>query len=325
MSRYNRRMDFTLSDAQRAWQETARAFAHGWPREGLSAAVAASAHAAGLFSTDLDAPTAVAIIEAAGTEHPVGSVTLALQLAVNVSLAGAVPLQPSTGRAVALSSETRPQLEGSTLTGRALWVGPVGQDTAVIVGAAQNGETVACAVAPGAAGVSVEPIQAAGLHGFDSAHLTFDKTPCVAIGSPKPVMARVRVLLAAAGIGMGRRAAREALKAAMTYGRTGAGGEQTVQGLLADAATELDAAMLLVQQAALRSPMSLAQASMAKLAAAEAAQRAVARATQIVGAESFREGHILEQLTQDVRALELFAGRTEALRDAVAEEVLPKV
>jgi alkylation response protein AidB-like acyl-CoA dehydrogenase len=317
-------MDFTLSDAQRAWQEAARKLAHEWPREGLSAAVAASAYAAGLFSSDVDALTAVAIIEAAGAEHPVGTVTLALQVAVNVSLAGAVPLQPSTGRAVALSSETRPQLEGSTLTGRALWVGPVAKETAVIVGAAQGSETVACAVAPGAAGLTVEPIHAAGLHGFDCAHLTFDNTPCVALGSPKPVMARVRVLLAAAGIGMGRRAAREALKAAMAYGRTGAGGEQTVQGLLADAATELDAAMLLVQHAALRSPMSLAQASMAKLAATEAAQRAVARATQIVGAESFREGHILEQLTQDVRAIELFAGRTEALREAVADEVLPK-
>ena len=317
-------MDFTLSDAQRAWQEAARKLAHEWPREGLSAAVAASAYAGGLFSSELDALTAVAIIEAAGVEHPVGAVTLALQVAVNVSLADAVSLRPSTGRAVALSSETKPQLDGSTLTGRALWVGPVAKETAVIVGAAQGSETVACAVAPGAAGLSVEPIHAAGLHGFDCAHLTFDKTPCVAIGSPKPVMARVRVLLAAAGLGMGRRAAREALKAAMTYGRTGAGGEQTVQGLLADAATELDAAMLLVQQAALRSPMSLAHASMAKLAATEAAQRAVARATQIVGADSFGEGHILEQLTQDVRALELFAGRTEALREAVADEVLPR-
>ena len=317
-------MDFTLSDAQRAWQEAARKLAHEWPREGLSAAVAASAYAGGLFSSELDALTAVAIIEAAGAEHPVGAVTLALQVAVNVSLAGVVPLQPATGRAVALSSETRPQLDGSTLTGRALWVGPVAKETAVIVGAAQGSETVACAIAPGAAGLTVEPIHAAGLHGFDCAHLTFDKAPCVSLGSPKPVMARVRVLLAAAGIGMGRRAAREALKAAMAYGRTGAGGEQTVQGLLADAATELDAAMLLVQQAALRSPMSLAQASMAKLAATEAAQRAVARATQIVGAESFREGHILEQLTQDVRAIELFAGRTEALREAVADEVLPR-
>jgi alkylation response protein AidB-like acyl-CoA dehydrogenase len=97
----------------------------------------------------------------------------------------------------------------------------------------------------------------------------------------------------------------------VAYRPHGAGGEQTVQGLLADAATELDAAMLLVQQAALRSPMSLAQASMAKLARhAKRRSGRRARATQIVGAESFREGHILEQLTQDVRALELFAGRT---------------
>ena len=55
-------------------------------------------------------------------------------------------------------------------------------------------------------------------------------------------MAVVRVLLAAAGLGMGCRAVRESLTVARGYGRTGAGGEQTVQGLLADAATELDAA-----------------------------------------------------------------------------------
>jgi len=317
-------MDFTLSDALRAWQEKGRALAAEWPVGTVAAAVAESAHAAGVFAIDLDAPSAVALIEAAGIEHPVGAVTLALQVATSVSLAGAFALTPSTARAVALSSEIKPQLAGNRLNGHATWVGPMATETALIVGASEGDETVACAVAPNAAGVSETQIRAAGLHGFSCSHLTFTNTPCVVIGSPKPVMARVRVLLAAAGIGMGRRAAREALKAAMTYGRTGAGGEQTVQGLLADAATELDAAMLLVQQAALRSPMSLAQASMAKLAASEAAQRAVARATQIVGAESFREGHILEQLTQDVRALELFAGRTEALREAIADEVLPE-
>jgi alkylation response protein AidB-like acyl-CoA dehydrogenase len=316
-------MDFTLSDAQRAWQEKGRALAREWPIGTLAAAVAASAHAAGVFAPDFDAPSAVALIEAAGIEHPVGAVTLALQVATSVSLAGAVPLLATTGRAVALSSEVKPLLEGERLNGHATWVGPMATETALIVGAAQGDDIVACAVAAGAVGVAEAQVRAAGLHGFACSHLTFTDTPCVPIGSPKPVMARVRVLLAAAGIGMGRRAAREALKAAMAFGRTGAGGEQTVQGLLADAATELDAAMLLVQQAALRSPMSLAQASMAKLAATEAAQRAVARATQIVGADSFREGHILEQLTQDVRALELFAGRTEALREAVADEVLP--
>jgi len=71
------------------------------------------------------------------------------------------------------------------------------------------------------------------------------------------------------------------------------------------------------------STLSLAEASMAKLASTDATQRAVARATQVVGADSFRSGHIVEQLAQDVRALELFAGRTEALREAVAAETLP--
>ena len=84
-------MDFALSDAQRAWQETARASG------ARLAARAAGGRASPRRRTprassraDLDAPTAVAIVEAAGIEHPVGAVTLALQVAVNVSLAGAV-------------------------------------------------------------------------------------------------------------------------------------------------------------------------------------------------------------------------------------------
>ena len=62
---------------------------------------------------------------------------------------------------------------------------------------------------------------------------------------------------------------------------------------------------------------------MAKLAVTGAVQRAIERATQVVGVETFRSGHVVERLAQDVRALELFAGRTEALRGAVAENVLP--
>jgi alkylation response protein AidB-like acyl-CoA dehydrogenase len=44
----------------------------------------------------------------------------------------------------------------------------------------------------------------------------------------------------------------------------------------------------------------------------------------VVGADSFTSGHIVERLAQDVRALELFAGRTEALREAIAADVLPR-
>ena len=87
---------------------------------------------------------------------------------------------------------------------------------------------------------------------------------------------------------------------------------------------ELDAAMLLTWKAASHPDASLAAASMAKLAATEATLRSVGRATQVIGVDSFRRGHIIESLTQDVRALELFAGRTEALREAVADEALPR-
>jgi len=55
-----------------------------------------------------------------------------------------------------------------------------------------------------------------------------------------------------------------------------------------------------------------------------AAQAAVVRATQVVGIDSMRSGHAIERLTQDVRAIEVFAGRTEALREAAAYDLLPR-
>jgi alkylation response protein AidB-like acyl-CoA dehydrogenase len=164
----------------------------------------------------------------------------------------------------------------------------------------------------------------AALRGVVCGHVRFNESPAIVLGATMPYMARARILLAAAGLGMGRRALDEALRAARAYSRTGAGGEQTVQGLLADAATDLEAARLLTWKAALATDPSLADASMAKLAATEATQRALTRATQVLGGDSFRRGHIVEQLAQDVRALELFAGRTEALREAVADETLPR-
>jgi alkylation response protein AidB-like acyl-CoA dehydrogenase len=81
--------------------------------------------------------------------------------------------------------------------------------------------------------------------------------------------------------------------------------------------------MLTWKAAASGDEVSLAEAPQAKLAATGAAQAAVVRATQVVGVDSFRRGHIIERLTQDVRAIELFAGRTETLREAVAEAELP--
>lgn len=207
------------------------------------------------------------------------------------------------------------------LTGRVSWVGPLTDHGLAIVAGRRGDALEAFAVPLDAPGVTREIIHTAALRVFVCGHLTLDHAACVSLGPTLQAMSLARIFMAAAGIGMGRRAVRESLGSARGSSR-GPGGEQTVQGLVADAATELDAAMLLTWKAA-TSPVSLAAASMAKLAATGGAQRAVERATQVVGADTFRRGHVIEQLAQDVRALELFAGRTEALREAVAAETLP--
>jgi alkylation response protein AidB-like acyl-CoA dehydrogenase len=202
-------------------------------------------------------------------------------------------------------------------------VAPLTNRGLAFVAAPAGDGLAACAVALDASGVTIERMVTAALRGVVCGHVRFDRTRAITLGATPPYMTRARILLAAAGLGMGRRALDEALRAARAYSRKGAGGEQTVQGLLADAATELDAAMLLTWKAALPAEPSLSGASMAKLAATDATQRALARATQVLG-DSFCRGHIVEQLAQDVRALELFAGRTEALREAVADDSLPR-
>jgi alkylation response protein AidB-like acyl-CoA dehydrogenase len=236
--------------------------------------------------------------------------------------------------AVSLSSpeEAATERQGR-ISGRAPWVAPATERGVAIVGALSggDGDLSAFAVRLDLPGVAIEPIRTAALKGLACAHVSLTSAPGRDLGSTLPTMARMRILIASIGLGIARRAVREALAAARAAGelkgrddRTRrAAGEQTAQGLLADAATELDAALMLVWKAAAGSRLSLSEASMAKLAATSAAQRAVERATQVVGASTFEAGHIVARLTQDVRGLELFAGRTEALRAAVAEAILP--
>jgi alkylation response protein AidB-like acyl-CoA dehydrogenase len=185
-------------------------------------------------------------------------------------------------------------------------------------------QVVACGVVLDDQRIHVSEVKTSALHGFVWAYLAFSGAPYVAAGETTSIMARARTLIASVALGICNRALRESL--AVVRREHGAGGEQTVQGLLADTATELEAARMLTWKAAASGDdVSLAAASQAKLAATTAAQAAVVRATQVVGADSFRRGHVIERLTQDVRAIELFAGRTETLREAVAETQLPHV
>jgi len=321
-------MDFNLSDLQLTWQSKARELGKSLAADGSAGDAIRAAAAAGVIDTRVDLLAAVVAVDALAYESSSAGVSLALHTGVTAGLDGDSRFsglaRGEVVGAIALSSDDVPVAQDGRLSGRAAWVTPLTPLGVAVLGVRGGDALSAAAVMLNAPGVIQEPVDTAALGGLVCGHLRLDGAPFTAVGPTMPFMSRVRILLSAAGLGMGRRALQEALLAA--HGRTGhgAGGEQTVQGLLADAATELDAAMLLTWKAASASTLSLADASMAKLAATEATQRAVARATQVVGADSFRRGHIIERLAQDVRTLELFAGRTEALREAVALETLPR-
>ena len=317
-------MDFNLSDLQQSFKSRGESLGRELQEDAAAADVIMGAARVGILDPRIDLLSAALAVEGLGDESSAAAIALALHsgivLAIGPDDRFTSLVRGETVGAIALSTDAMPVADDGRLTGRASLVGPLTDRGLAIVGARHGDALIACAVALDAPGTAIAEMQTAALRGFVCGHVTFDGVPGITLGPTLPFMIRIRILLAAAGLGMGRRALREALHAAHGYRGRGAGGEQTVQGLLADAATELDAAMMLIWAAA--ADPSLARASMAKLAITDATQRAVARATQVVGVDSFRHGHVIERLAQDVRALELFAGRTEALREAVADETL---
>jgi acyl-CoA dehydrogenase len=101
---------------------------------------------------------------------------------------------------------------------------------------------------------------------------------------------------------------------------------QLTQAALADMATELDAARLLVYRAAAIKDAGAArvtrEGAMAKLFATEAAQRIVDRAVQIHGGLGVQRGSIVERLYREVRAPRIYEGTSEIQRLVIARDLL---
>ena len=100
---------------------------------------------------------------------------------------------------------------------------------------------------------------------------------------------------------------------------------QAVGHQLADVATQIQAARLLVRDAATQydagvRPVRRASA-MAKLFATETAQRAVDVAIQVHGARALQKGHLLEHLYREVRAPWIYEGASEVQREIIAREL----
>jgi butyryl-CoA dehydrogenase len=135
-----------------------------------------------------------------------------------------------------------------------------------------------------------------------------------------------RVAIAAQALGVGQAALDAALAHASTHEAFGQpiANYQAIQWMLADSATELDAARMLMLKAAdarSRRERPTLEAAMAKLSASEAAHRAADRAMQILASHGYERGSVVERLFRDVRATEIYQGTSEVQRMVIAEHI----
>jgi butyryl-CoA dehydrogenase len=136
-----------------------------------------------------------------------------------------------------------------------------------------------------------------------------------------------RVAIAAQALGVGQAALDAAIAHAKQHEAFGQpiANYQAIQWMLADSATELDAARMLMLKAAdarQRDAEPTLEAAMAKLSASEAAHRAADRAMQVLASHGYRRGAIVERLFRDVRATEIYQGTSEVQRMVIAEHIL---
>ncbi len=137
-----------------------------------------------------------------------------------------------------------------------------------------------------------------------------------------------RSTVGAAALGFARRALDEAVafaKSRAAFGSTLAD-MQLTQAALAECATDIDAAALLIYRAAWTkdsgAPRVSREASMAKFFATEMAQRVVDRAVQLHGGQGVVVGSTVERLYREVRALRIYEGATEVQKLVIANQVL---
>jgi len=137
-----------------------------------------------------------------------------------------------------------------------------------------------------------------------------------------------RISVGAAANGMATRALQAAIAHVKNRRQFGAplADRQIVQAYLAEMATELDAAKLLVARAAHRRDTTgervTSIAAMAKMYATEAAQQIIDKAVQLHGGLGVLEGSEVERLYREIRPLRIYEGTTEIQKLVIARALL---
>jgi alkylation response protein AidB-like acyl-CoA dehydrogenase len=139
-----------------------------------------------------------------------------------------------------------------------------------------------------------------------------------------------RIGMAAMAVGIGRGCLEESLAYArkrQAFGRPIAE-FQAIRWMLADMATEIDAARLLVHRAARMKAAGrkcTREAAMAKLHASEAAMRAAVKAVQIHGGYGYTRAFPVERYLREAKLCEIGEGTSEVQRMVISRELLKAV
>ena len=135
-----------------------------------------------------------------------------------------------------------------------------------------------------------------------------------------------RIGIAAQAVGMARSAYEHALAFAQQRSSFGKAiiEHQAIAFKLADMATQIDAARLLILRAAQLRDLDkpcLVEASMAKLFASEMAEKVCSDAIQIHGGYGYLQDYAVERIARDVRVCQLYEGTSEIQRIVISRSL----
>jgi alkylation response protein AidB-like acyl-CoA dehydrogenase len=140
------------------------------------------------------------------------------------------------------------------------------------------------------------------------------------------ILDRGRTAVGAMSVGIARGAFEDALEYAKKRQQFGKpiGKNQAIQWMLADMATEIDAARLLVYRAAYLEDQDVRftkEASMAKLFASEIGMRIAIKAIQVYGGNGYMREYPLERYYRDIKLCSIGEGTSEVQRMVIARQL----
>jgi butyryl-CoA dehydrogenase len=255
---------------------------------------------------------------------------------------GCFALSEASGSTEGMTTKARREGDGWVIEGAKTFVtaGPAAQWALVFATTSSDGKhgLSAFLVPTDSPGVTFGPAYSKlGLRGAVAASMTLDKvrlTRAALLGDEGQGNEIVqfategsRIGAAALAVGIARAAFDSATRYALSRKTDGQSiaDHQTIQFMLAEMSTQIDAARLLTWRAAhCRDLGSLtgAEASMAKLLASEAASRATGDAVQVLGGNGCLAEFPVERYFRDAKVAEIYEGTTEIQRLGIASVLL---